>query len=130
MTGTPMMNSVDELFPLLRFCKIPPYCEWDRWNQEIGLKLKSQSNSANDIAIKRLQALIRATMLRRTKTSTLDGKPLITLPNRVVEDDGVAFYEDEMEFYQKLQTTSQVSCLYVNLLRASESYLTLASRRR
>jgi SNF2 family DNA or RNA helicase len=36
MTGTPMMNSIDELFPLLRFLKIKPYSDWHRFNQEIG----------------------------------------------------------------------------------------------
>jgi SNF2 family DNA or RNA helicase len=36
MTGTPMMNSIDELFPLLRFLKIKPYNDWHRFNQEIG----------------------------------------------------------------------------------------------
>jgi SNF2 family DNA or RNA helicase len=73
MTGTPMMNNVDELYPLLRFTRIRPYNEWDRWNNEIGIKLRSQNSTANDMAVKKLQALIRATMLRRTKTSQLDG---------------------------------------------------------
>jgi SNF2 family DNA or RNA helicase len=36
MTGTPMMNSIDELFPLLRFLRVDPYNDWSRFNQEIG----------------------------------------------------------------------------------------------
>jgi SNF2 family DNA or RNA helicase len=35
------------------------------------------------------------------------GKPLITLPERIVEDDGVSFFEEENKFYTELQTTSQ-----------------------
>jgi hypothetical protein len=36
MTGTPMMNSVDELFPLLRFLKAEPYCTWTKFSLEIA----------------------------------------------------------------------------------------------
>jgi hypothetical protein len=36
MTGTPMMNSVDELFPLLRFLKAEPYCNWTKFSLEIA----------------------------------------------------------------------------------------------
>lgn len=36
MTGTPMMNSVDELYPMLRFLRISPYNDWQKFNQDIG----------------------------------------------------------------------------------------------
>ena len=36
MTGTPMMNSVDELYPLLRFLKAEPYCTWNKFSLEIA----------------------------------------------------------------------------------------------
>lgn len=35
MTGTPMMNKVDELYPLLRFLKINPYSDWTKYNWDI-----------------------------------------------------------------------------------------------
>lgn len=102
-----MMNSVDELFPLLRFCRISPYYVWEKWNVEIGIRLKSHSSRVEEGAIKKLQALIRATMLRRTKTTILDGKPLVVLPERIVEDAGVPFLDHEQTFYTELQSTSQ-----------------------
>jgi SNF2 family DNA or RNA helicase len=35
LTGTPMMNGVTELFPLIRFLRIKPYCNQKRFN-EVG----------------------------------------------------------------------------------------------
>jgi len=35
LTGTPMMNNIDELFGLVRFLKVEPYCDWNKFNQEI-----------------------------------------------------------------------------------------------
>lgn len=33
LSGTPMMNSVEELYSLLNFLKIKPYCDWERFRQ-------------------------------------------------------------------------------------------------
>jgi SNF2 family DNA or RNA helicase len=40
LTGTPMMNGVIELYSLLCFLKIKPYCVWDRFRQVSPRKLK------------------------------------------------------------------------------------------
>jgi SNF2 family DNA or RNA helicase len=36
LTGTPMMNSIDELYPLLRFLRISRYNDWKLFSMEIG----------------------------------------------------------------------------------------------
>lgn len=36
LTGTPMMNSVDELYPLLRFLRVSPYMDWQQFNTDIA----------------------------------------------------------------------------------------------
>lgn len=36
MTGTPMMNSIDELYPLIGFLKVEPYCTWTKFSMEIA----------------------------------------------------------------------------------------------
>jgi hypothetical protein len=35
MTGTPMMNNIAELYPLIRFLKVKPYCSWNKFNVDI-----------------------------------------------------------------------------------------------
>lgn len=111
MTGTPMMNNVGELFSLIHFCRIRPFCEWEKFNNEIGkpLGLTSSNDTVQKQAMQRLRGLIKATMLRRTKKSTLDGKPLIQLPERIVDDERVEFDDDEeKEFYTRLEKDFQV----------------------
>jgi SNF2 family DNA or RNA helicase len=36
LTGTPMMNSVEELYPLLRFLRVKHYENWPNFNKEIA----------------------------------------------------------------------------------------------
>lgn len=33
LTGTPMMNGILEMYPLLAFLRIKPYCEWEKFRQ-------------------------------------------------------------------------------------------------
>lgn len=33
LTGTPMMNSVEELYSLLHFLQIKPYCQWEKFRE-------------------------------------------------------------------------------------------------
>lgn len=44
MTGTPMMNSVDELYPLIRFLRIKPYNDWLKFNNSIAKSVKYVSD--------------------------------------------------------------------------------------
>jgi SNF2 family DNA or RNA helicase len=110
MTGTPMMNNVTELFSLIHFCRIKPFCAWDSFHSEIGRPLAPNSaNYGRNRALKKLQGLIKATMLRRTKKSKLDGKPIIQLPDRDVADEKVRFEDDEeMNFYKDLEQKAQI----------------------
>jgi SNF2 family DNA or RNA helicase len=58
--------------------------------------------------MRKLQTLLKLIMLRRTKSSTLDGKPIIVLPPKVIETVHVVFNEDENKFYRDLEASSQV----------------------
>lgn len=59
-------------------------------------------------AMKRLQALLRAILLRRTKTSLIDGKPIITLPPKTEEIQHVVFSPEEQDFYKALESKTQI----------------------
>jgi SNF2 family DNA or RNA helicase len=59
-------------------------------------------------AMSKLQALLKAILLRRTKTSLIDGKPIITLPPKSEEIAHVVFSEDEQAFYDSLEGKLQI----------------------
>ena len=55
-----------------------------------------------------LQTLCKAIMLRRTKKSTFEGKPILILPDRTTEIENPEFSEDEMKFYHALENRTQL----------------------
>lgn len=64
LTGTPMQNNLDELQSLVSFLRIQPYDDLQHWREQIDKPMK---NGNGHLAIRRLHALLRAFMKRRTK---------------------------------------------------------------
>ncbi|KAK4250903.1 SNF2 family N-terminal domain-containing protein [Corynascus novoguineensis] len=110
LTGTPMMNGVLELYPLIRFLRIRPYCDFKTFQKTFkGLSAKGHvSDYTRDNAMRQLQAVLKAMMLRRMKDSMIDGKPILTLPPKTENSEHVVFSDDERQFYQTLEAQSQV----------------------
>lgn len=100
LTGTPMQNSVFDLFSLLRFLRIKPYDEEQLFNRDIGYPIQRMADKK---ALKKLQALLKAILLRRTKTSQIDGKLILQLPPRNVLVENGTMDHDELEFYRALE---------------------------
>jgi len=108
MTGTPMMNNVEEFFSLVHFLRINPYCRWEKFRLDITTPLKSNWDDARNSAMSKLQALCKAVMLRRTKKSTFEGKPILVLPERTTEVENPDFDEDEKAFYNAIENKTQL----------------------
>lgn len=108
LTGTPMQNSVEEMYSLIRFCRIRPYSEFDKFQKDIGRPLKGRYEETKKKAMQQLQVLLRAILLRRTKKSEIDGKPIIQLPPKETVEDRAIFSKDELDFYKALETQSQI----------------------
>ncbi|KAE8379960.1 SNF2 family N-terminal domain-containing protein [Aspergillus bertholletiae] len=108
MSGTPMMNNVEELHSLLRFLRIKPYSNLERFNHDFTRPLKGSSVNAQRKAMKQLQVLLKAVLLRRTKDSKIDGKPILQLPRRISEKVHAVFSEDELELYSSLEARTQL----------------------
>lgn len=109
MTGTPMMNNVSELYSLIRFLRIRPYCEPENFRRDFTTPLKGSSDGAKSRAMRKLQALLKAILLRRTKKSQIDGKSILDLPERTTEQSHAVFSDDELAFYQALETHTQLT---------------------
>ncbi|UKZ82382.1 hypothetical protein TrVFT333_010170 [Trichoderma virens FT-333] len=107
LTGTPMMNGVLELYSLLCFLRIKPYCIWDQFRRSFGV-LFGRNGDPKSVAMSRLRALLKAIMLRRKKDSKLDGKPILRLPKKLEEVVYAELSGDERDFYNQLEKKSQV----------------------
>jgi SNF2 family DNA or RNA helicase len=51
LTGTPMQNGVEELYPLFVFIGVRPYRDWDRFNYDVVKPIKAGRSGT---ALKRL----------------------------------------------------------------------------
>ncbi|ORZ01384.1 SNF2 family N-terminal domain-domain-containing protein [Syncephalastrum racemosum] len=64
LTGTPLQNSADELYSLIRFLRVQPLCDYPTFRRSISRPL---ADGDVKIALDRLKAVLMAVMLRRTK---------------------------------------------------------------
>lgn len=108
MSGTPMMNNVGELFSLIQFLRIKPYNIAENFTRDFTRPLKNSNEPDKDKAMQKLQALLKAILLRRTKKSKIDGKPILTLPERTTEHQHAVFSDDEQAFYRALESKTQL----------------------
>lgn len=61
-----------------------------------------------DNAMTKLQAVLKAILLRRTKQSQIDGKPILILPEKSEEIVHAIFDEDEQAYYTSLEKKTQL----------------------
>ncbi|EKJ69657.1 hypothetical protein FPSE_10194 [Fusarium pseudograminearum CS3096] len=107
LTGTPMMNGVLELYSLVKFLKVRPYCKWDDFRQSFG-RLFGRKGDTKSTAMRKLQVFLKAIMLRRKKNSLLDGKPILRLPEKTEDVIYATFSPEELDFYKQLEKNAQV----------------------
>ncbi|KAG1773596.1 SNF2 family N-terminal domain-containing protein [Suillus placidus] len=120
LTGTPMQNTVDELFSLLKFLRVRPLNDWQNFNEQIAQPIKAGRPVR---ALKRLHVVLQSIMLRRTKDFVLNGKPIISLPARNLSVVQCKFDSDEQAFYNTLsqRMTNELDKL-VQANEASKNY--------
>ncbi|KAK7344595.1 hypothetical protein VNO77_14384 [Canavalia gladiata] len=105
LTGTPLQNSLEDLFSLLRFLHVEPWCNWEWW-----LKLVQRPYENGDPrALKLVKAILRTIMLRRTKeTKDKEGRPILFLPPTDIQLIECEQSESERDFYDALFARSKV----------------------
>jgi SNF2 family DNA or RNA helicase len=104
VTGTPMMNNITELYSLIHFLRIKPYCHWEKFRSDFVTPMKNGSDEHRSKSMKMLQGLCCTIMLRRTKKSDYKNKPILVLPDRTTEVVHAEFNNDEDQLYKALET--------------------------
>ncbi|KND04287.1 uncharacterized protein SPPG_08811 [Spizellomyces punctatus DAOM BR117] len=105
LTGTPIQNNIGELYSLVFFLKIKPFCEWTEFKKKIEQPFKRGRHKR---AIARVQGLLQAICLRRTKKCMIDGRPIIQLPERNTNHIEIDFTAAERDFYRSLEDRVQL----------------------
>ncbi|KAL1695226.1 SNF2 family N-terminal domain-containing protein [Schizophyllum commune] len=103
LSGTPIINGLQDAYGMFRFLKVRPWYDLQEFQQHIGLLERKNPT----LAVSRLQAIFRTCLLRRMKNTKLDGKPLIDLPEKVVELTRLIFSEEERSVYTQVETRTQ-----------------------
>jgi SNF2 family DNA or RNA helicase len=104
MTATPIQNKIDELYSLIKFLRIRPFCEWDEFRDTIVKPMKSGNHKK---AIKVAQVLMKAISLRRSKKALIDGRPILNLPERNINMTHINFSPDERIHYDFVNQRAQ-----------------------
>ncbi|KAI0035171.1 SNF2 family N-terminal domain-containing protein [Vararia minispora EC-137] len=112
LTGTPIINSLDDAYPIIRFIRLRPWYDRTYWWDRLGRLERKEPKRAT----RRLQAIYKTFQYRRKKDSMLNGKLLIELPPRDVKIIKLEFTEQEREIYKMIETQSQA--IFNDFLRA------------
>ncbi|KAG6902647.1 hypothetical protein C0995_013772 [Termitomyces sp. Mi166 len=93
LTGTPVTNTLADIYGLLRFGRFRPWNDWMTFDKHVA---KVQFLDA-PLAGSRAQAILQPILLRRTKNSTLEGKPILQLPKKDIDIVKLEFSRDERD---------------------------------
>ncbi|KAK7047584.1 hypothetical protein VNI00_006352 [Paramarasmius palmivorus] len=105
LTGTPVTNSLADLYGLLRFGRFRPWNDWNDFNTHVA----RVQNDDPVKAAEKAQAILAPILLRRTKDSQLEGEPLLRLPPKDIEVVKLQFSDDERDIYENFENTSRRS---------------------
>ncbi|KAG5613790.1 hypothetical protein H5410_013614 [Solanum commersonii] len=105
LTGTPLQNNLEDLYSLLCFLHVEPWCNWAWWNKLI----QRPYENGDQRALKLIKAILRPLMLRRTKdTKDKDGRAILVLPPTDIQVIQCTQSEAERDFYDALFKRSKV----------------------
>ncbi|KAL1406979.1 hypothetical protein Q8F55_006392 [Vanrija albida] len=96
LTGTPIQNRIEDVWALFKFLRLGPVDDKEVFNKFIITPCKA----GDPVGIARLQLIMRACTLRRTKDSTTDtGAKILSLPPRKEVQLWLELREDERKIY-------------------------------
>ncbi|KAF7320877.1 SNF2 family DNA-dependent ATPase [Mycena chlorophos] len=104
LTGTPVTNTLADIYGLLRFGHFRPYNDWTSFNEHVA---RVQLEDA-PLAGSRAQVILKPLMLRRTKNSTLEGEPILKLPPKDIKLVKLRFSDEEREIYDSFEKKTKI----------------------
>jgi DNA repair protein RAD5 len=105
LTGTPIVNRLEDLFSLVRFLRVEPWSNFSFWKTFITVPFESKEYVR---ALNVVQSVLEPLVLRRTKSmKTPEGEPLVPLPKKTVTIEEVELPKQEREIYDCIFTRAK-----------------------
>ncbi|KAM3595017.1 uncharacterized protein V6R79_017166 [Siganus canaliculatus] len=105
LSGTPIQNSVKDLWMLLAFLRLKPFDVREWWNRVIQRPVMLGDRAG----LQNLQTLVKCITLRRTKSSKVNGRPLVSLPEKTVCVEQVELSQPEREEYELARSEGKLA---------------------
>lgn len=105
LTGTPIVNRLEDLFSLAHFLKVEPWSNFSFWKTFITVPFESgEYIKALDV----VQTVLEPLVMRRTKDMKMpNGEPLVPLPAKNVKVERLRLSENEREVYDLIFTRAK-----------------------
>lgn len=107
LTGTPVHNSLDDLWTLLHFIQVENFDDKQWWNSNIKKPTQSANSTVVEKGMGRLQAVLGPYVLRRTKSDKVNGKPILPLPEITMTQCQKTLSSQENNLYQSIMNSAK-----------------------
>ncbi|GAA5955129.1 hypothetical protein JCM3765_003203 [Sporobolomyces pararoseus] len=99
LTGTPIVNRLEDLYSLLHFIKLEPWGNFSFFKTFVTVPFQNKDPKAIQV----IQVILESILLRREKKmKDKNGKPIVELPEKKIEIVELEFSQEEREIYQAL----------------------------
>ena len=115
VSGTPIQNKLEDLYPLLSFVRVRPLEDLVTFNRLVKEPSRSKNAERREQAMSIVRQTLRVYCLRRTKTMSLRGKPIIVLPSKTEEVRSLELSRDERVMYDDMLNSGRA--LFRSFLR-------------
>ncbi|CAR25823.1 ZYRO0A08932p [Zygosaccharomyces rouxii] len=107
LTGTPIINRLDDLYSIVKFLKLEPWAQISYWKMFVSDPFERKDyRQAFDV----VNAILEPVFLRRTKQmQDADGRPLVELPPKEVVVEKLTFNEAQNTIYKHYLEEAETS---------------------
>ncbi|OCF36767.1 DNA repair protein RAD5 [Kwoniella heveanensis BCC8398] len=100
LTGTPIVNRLDDLYSLLHFLRLEPWGHYSFFRSFVTIPFLNQDPKALNV----VQYILESCLLRREKTMRdKDGRLIVDLPPKTVDVQVLDFSRPERQIYKHLE---------------------------